>query len=40
MAATDVIDWEQLSEFSERMWEESALPSLCEFIEIPALSSL
>ncbi len=38
MAATDAIDWKHLSEFSERMWEDSALPSLCEFIEIPALS--
>ena len=38
MAATDAIDWEHLSEFSERIWEDSALPSLCEFIEIPALS--
>ena len=28
----------QLSEFVDKWWDESALPSLCEFVEIPALS--
>ncbi len=38
MAATDSIDWDRMREFVERGWEDSALPNLCEFIKIPALS--
>ena len=32
------LDFSRLSEFIDKKWDESALPSLCEFIEIPALS--
>ncbi len=28
----------QLSGFVDQWWDDSALPSLCEFVEIPALS--
>ena len=38
MSVTDVIDWDKMAEFTETVWEESALPSLEEFIKIPALS--
>ena len=32
------IDFTRLSEYIDKQWDESALPSLCDFIEIPALS--
>ncbi|MEC7712908.1 MAG: M20/M25/M40 family metallo-hydrolase [Candidatus Thermoplasmatota archaeon] len=32
------IDFTRLSEYIDKQWDESALPSLCNFIEIPALS--
>ena len=32
------LDLSQLSEFVDQWWDDSALPSLCEFVEIPALS--
>ena len=32
------LDLSQLSDFVEEWWDKSALPSLCEFVEIPALS--
>ena len=32
------LDHSRLSDFIDQKWEESALPSLSEFIEIPALS--
>jgi acetylornithine deacetylase/succinyl-diaminopimelate desuccinylase-like protein len=32
------IDLDKISEFVEEWWDKSALPSLCEFVEIPALS--
>ena len=32
------LDFNQLSAFVDKWWDESALPSLCEFVEIPALS--
>ena len=32
------LDWDALSEFVDGVWDDSALPNLCEFIEIPALS--
>ena len=32
------LDLSRLSDFIDKKWDESALPSLCEFIEIPALS--
>lgn len=32
------LDLDKLSDFVEEWWDKSALPSLCEFIEIPALS--
>ena len=32
------LDFSRLSDFIDKKWDESALPSLCEFIEIPALS--
>ena len=32
------IDLDKISEFIEEWWDKSALPSLCEFVEIPALS--
>ncbi|HIG20629.1 MAG TPA: peptidase M20, partial [Candidatus Poseidoniales archaeon] len=38
MSVTDAIDWDKMAEFTETVWEESALPSLEEFIKIPALS--
>jgi acetylornithine deacetylase/succinyl-diaminopimelate desuccinylase-like protein len=38
MSGLESIDWDQLSEFVDGMWEDSALPSLSDFIRIPALS--
>ncbi|MBT4058707.1 MAG: M20/M25/M40 family metallo-hydrolase [Euryarchaeota archaeon] len=38
MTATDAIDWQSMAEFTESYWENSALPSLSEYIKIPALS--
>ena len=32
------LDFSRLSDFIDKKWDESALPSLSEFIEIPALS--
>ena len=32
------LDLSQLSDFVDKWWDNSALPSLCEFVEIPALS--
>ena len=32
------LDLDKLSDFVEEWWDKSALPSLCEFVEIPALS--
>ena len=32
------LNFNQLSDFVDKWWDESALPSLCEFVEIPALS--
>ena len=32
------LDLSQLSEFVDQWWDDSALPSHCEFVEIPALS--
>ena len=32
------LDLSKLSDFVEEWWDKSALPSLCEFVEIPALS--
>jgi acetylornithine deacetylase/succinyl-diaminopimelate desuccinylase-like protein len=32
------VDLDQISEFVEKWWDKSVLPSLCEFVEIPALS--
>ena len=32
------LDHSRLSDFIDQKWDESALPSLSEFIEIPALS--
>ena len=32
------LNFNQLSDFVDKWWDESALPSLCEFEEIPALS--
>mgnify|MGYP000002846009 FL=1 len=32
------LDLSQLSRFVDQWWDDSALPSLCEFVEIPALS--
>ena len=32
------IDFSRLSDYIDKQWDESALPSLCNFIEIPALS--
>ena len=32
------LDWDALSEFVDGMWDDSALPDLYRFIEIPALS--
>jgi acetylornithine deacetylase/succinyl-diaminopimelate desuccinylase-like protein len=32
------IDFSRLSDYIDKQWDESALPSLCDFIEIPALS--
>ena len=32
------LDLSQLSDFVDQWWDDSALPSLCEFVEIPALS--
>ena len=32
------VDFDRLSNFIDKQWDESALPSLCDFIEIPALS--
>ena len=32
------LDYSRLSDFIDQKWDESALPSLSEFIEIPALS--
>ncbi len=32
------LDFDQLSDFVDKWWDKSALPSLCEFVEIPALS--
>ena len=32
------LDLDELSDFVEEWWDKSALPSLCEFVEIPALS--
>ena len=32
------LDFTRLSDFIDKKWNESVLPSLCEFIEIPALS--
>ena len=32
------LDWDALSEFVDGVWDDSALPNLCDFIEIPALS--
>ena len=35
---TNLLDLDKLSDFVEEWWDKSALPSLCEFVEIPALS--
>ena len=35
---TNLLDLDRLSDFVEEWWDKSALPSLCEFVEIPALS--
>lgn len=35
---TNLLDLDELSDFVEEWWDKSALPSLCEFVEIPALS--
>ena len=32
------IDFTRLSNYIDKEWDESALPSLCDFVEIPALS--
>ncbi len=32
------LDWQAMAKFSEEMWESSALPSLEDYIRIPALS--
>ena len=32
------VDFSRLSDYIDKQWDESALPSLCDFIEIPALS--
>ena len=32
------LDLSKLSDFVDKWWDDSALPSLCEFVEIPALS--
>lgn len=32
------IDYSRLSKYIDKQWDESVLPSLCDFIEIPALS--
>ena len=32
------MDFSRLSDYIDKQWDESALPSLCDFIEIPALS--
>jgi acetylornithine deacetylase/succinyl-diaminopimelate desuccinylase-like protein len=32
------LDWDALSQFVDEMWDDSALPDLYRFIEIPALS--
>ena len=34
----NMLDLDKLSDFVEEWWDKSALPSLCEFVEIPALS--
>ena len=34
----NLLDLERLSNFVDEWWDKSALPSLCEFVEIPALS--
>jgi acetylornithine deacetylase/succinyl-diaminopimelate desuccinylase-like protein len=33
-----LLNLDKLSDFVEEWWDKSALPSLCEFVEIPALS--
>ena len=32
------VDLDKISEFVEEWWDKSVMPSLCEFVEIPALS--
>ena len=34
----NLLNLDKLSDFVEEWWDKSALPSLCEFVEIPALS--
>ena len=35
---TNLLDLDKLSDFVEEWWDKSALPSLCEFVEIKLAS--